>query len=375
MITLIADAHIPFMEGILESHAKVIYIPGGRIDHELASDADGLIIRTRTHCNAELLKSTRVKFIATATIGFDHIDTDFCALNNIAWNHAPGCNSSSVKQYVAAALVTLARKHHFSLKGKRIGIIGVGHVGEKIAQLAGTLGMIPLLNDPPRERLEGSRQFVSLEEIQETADIITFHVPLSHQGADKTYHIADERFFKNLGNKPFVLNTSRGPVTKTQAVKEGILSGVISGYVADVWENEPSIDKGLLDLSDIATPHIAGYSVEGKANGTASCVRAVSRFFNLGMDDWYPSHLPPPQRPVIELNADNISEERIIGNAILSTYNVLDDDKAFRANPSRFEDLRNFYPIRREFTAFTLKFNGNKPAFLDSLMSIGFNIE
>jgi erythronate-4-phosphate dehydrogenase len=342
------------------------------IDHELAMKADGLIIRTRTNCNAALLEGTPVKFIATATIGFDHIDADYCAKKGISWFHAPGCNASSVRQYIASALLTVAFIHHFSLRGKKIGIIGVGHVGSKVAQLAEAIGMIPLLNDPPRERTEKVSGFVSLEEIQETADIITFHVPLSLEGPDKTYHIADRLFFKKLGKNPLLINTSRGPIVETEAVKSAIRSHEISGFAADVWENEPELDLELMKMANIATPHIAGYSVEGKANGTAACVRNASRFFNFGIDDWYPSSLPLPEKPVIEIDARNKSEEQVVFEAILACYDVLKDDAHFRNDPSQFENLRNHYPVRREFEAFTVKISKTSPALSSLLAEIGF---
>ncbi len=372
MLTLVADDHIPFLKGILEPYAKIIYARGGQIGHEIASQADGLIIRTRTKCDADLLEGTPVKFIATATIGFDHIDTDYCLKKGIKWHHAPGCNASSVGQYMASALVTLALKHGYSLQGKKIGIIGVGHVGSKVEQLARALGMVPLLNDPPRERNEKHGGFVSLEEIQETADIITIHVPLTHEGADKTYHMADEPFFHKLRKKPLLINTSRGPVVDTISVKNAITNNTISGFCADVWENEPDLDLELLEMTDIGTPHIAGYSVEGKANGTAACVRAASRYFNFGIDDWYPPLLPLPANPLIEINATGKTKEQVIAEAILASYNVMHDDAAFRQDPSRFEHLRNYYPVRREFGAYLVKVINSNPDILSSLLTIGF---
>jgi erythronate-4-phosphate dehydrogenase len=336
--------------------------------------ADGLIIRTRTNCNAALLDGTPVKFIATATIGYDHIDTDYCLKKGISWFHAPGCNASSVRQYIASALSTEALSHNYTLEGKKIGIIGIGHVGSKVAQLAEAFGMIPLLNDPPRERNEKTGGYISVEEIEETADIITFHVPLTLEGPDKTYHIADEAFFKNLRKKPLIINTSRGPVVGTQSVKEALESKSIAGFAADVWENEPDLDLELMNKSDIATPHIAGYSMEGKSNGTAACVQAASRFFNFGIDDWYPSSLPLPEKPIIEINARGKSEEQVIFEAILASYDVLRDDANFRKDPSQFENLRNHYPVRREFAAFTVKIANSSPGLKRKLVDIGFNI-
>jgi len=375
MITIIADDHIPFLKGVLEPFAKIIYAKGGQIDHKLALQADGLIIRTRTFCNANLLERTPVRFIATATIGFDHIDTDYCSRKEISWHHAPGCNASSVRQYLASALVVLASKHDFIIQGKKIGIIGVGHVGSKVAQFTGALGMVPLLNDPPREKAENQGGFTPIEEIQKTCDIITFHVPLTYEGPDKTYHMADDLFFDRLINKPLIINTSRGPIIDSNAVKNAVCRGKISGFAADVWENEPNPDRELLEIADIATPHIAGYSVEGKANGTSACVQAASRFFNFGIDHWYPSLLPLPENPLIEINAQGKTDEQVICESILASYDVLHDDAIFRNDPSQFENLRNYYPVRREFEAFSLTLTNSYRGLEQKLFGIGFNIK
>ena len=373
MVTIVVDEHIPFIRGILEPFARIIYARGGYIDHNLAMQADGIIIRTRTRCDSVLLDGTPVKFIATATIGFDHIDSEYCADNKISWHYAPGCNASSVKQYIASALVTLSLKHKFILQGKKIGIIGVGQVGSKVAQLADAFGIIPLLNDPPRERAEIQGGFVSLEEIQETADIITFHVPLTLEGQDKTFHMTDKSFFRKLLKKPLLINTARGPVIDNQSVKDAISGNNISGFSADVWENEPGLDRELLKLADIGTPHIAGYSIEGKANGTAACVRAASRFFNLGLDDWYPSTLPFPENIDIEIDARSKTDEEIIANAILATYDIMKDDASFRKDPSQFEYLRNYYPARREFNGFRLQLKNPGKEVIRILGEIGFS--
>lgn len=374
MPTLLIDEHIPFIRGILEPHAKIIYINGGIISHDLAKQADGLIIRTRTICDETLLDRTPVKFIATATIGFDHIDTEYCDRKGITWRHAPGCNSSSVMQYIASVLVTLSEKHNKSLINRKIGIIGVGNVGEKVAFLSSGFGMIPILNDPPRERQEKSTDFVTLDEIAGNCEIITFHVPLNKIGADNTYHIADDRFFSRLAHKPLIINTSRGPVVDTNAVKNALRKKLIAGYVADVWENEPFVDRELLEMTDIATPHIAGYSMDGKANGTASCVRAASRYFGFGLDQWYPSDLPEPSQPILEIDAGGMTTEQVCRTAILKTYNVLEDDRRLRISPGQFENLRNNYPPRREFPAFTVRLKNANQDNHNILKEIGFRI-
>ncbi|MBW6460352.1 MAG: 4-phosphoerythronate dehydrogenase [Bacteroidales bacterium] len=355
---MVIDGHIPFVKGILEPFARVIYSERGAIGRELARQADGLIIRTRTRCDATLLEGSPVRFIATATIGHDHIDTAYCEARGIRWHDAPGCNANAVNQYMASALATLCFRQRYILKNKRIGIIGVGNIGAKIASLARILGMVPLLNDPPRERKEGPAGFVNLEEILETTDIISLHVPLNPEGADKTFHLAGEAFFSRLQKKPLLINTARGPVADTAAVKKAIRTGRISGYIADVWENEPALDLELLEMSNIATPHIAGYSVEGKANGTAACVRAASRHFGFGIDNWYPENLPQPAIPLIKLETGAKSSEQLISEAILATYDIMKDDAALRANPGAFEALRDHYPARREFGAYSVMVDG-----------------
>lgn len=374
MITIIIDEHIPFIKGVLEPYAKIIYAKGDLIDRNMALCADGLIIRTRTRCNAELLNGTPVKFIATATIGYDHIDTEYCHTKNIRWYHAPGCNSSSVNQYIASILAILSLKQGYTLKDKKIGIIGAGNVGHKVAKLSASLGLIALVNDPPRERNEGKAGFTSMDEITKTADIITLHVPLNLEGIDRTYHMADHDFFGRLQNRPFIINTSRGEVIDTESIKSAFKTGKISGFAADVWENEPQPDLELMNKSLIATPHIAGYSVEGKANGTAACVNAVSNFFGFGFDGWYPPVLPPPQKPEIFIDTRDKSDEHVLAEAILACYNAGNDDASLRQYPDRFEYIRNHYPVRREFNTYRVHLENPKPILSKKLKELGFSI-
>jgi erythronate-4-phosphate dehydrogenase len=277
-------------------------------------------------------------------------------------------------QYIASALANLSIKHGFTLVGKKIGIVGVGHVGSKVARLAKILGMIPLLNDPPRQRVEHTSGFVSLEEIRETSDIITFHVPLNMVGIDRTFHLADHAFFQKLKRKPWIINTSRGAVVDTVSVKEAIKRGLISGFAADVWEKEPGLDLELMEITEIATPHIAGYSVEGKANGTAACVSAASRFFGFGLDDWYPPFIPPPLNPIIHLDATGKSDEQILAETILASYDVMQDDETLRNDPSGFENLRNYYPARREFEAFSVEVKKSEKLIFKRLHDLGFDV-
>jgi erythronate-4-phosphate dehydrogenase len=373
-IKLVADNKIPFLHGVLDPIADVIYLPGKEISHDHVRDADALIIRTRTKCNKDLLDGSKIRFIATATIGFDHIDTEYCQFKNIVWANAPGCNSSSVEQYVLSSLINISTKRRFRLAGSTIGIVGVGHVGAKIARVAKVLGMNVLLNDPPRQRQEDGSQFVSLEKIQKESDIITVHVPLTMTGNDKTYHMVNKKFMDNLSKRVHLINTSRGEVIDEKALKELIGNDRSGAVILDVWEKEPHIDIDLLEKVDIATPHIAGYSLDGKANGTQMSVRSLSRFFNLGLDNWSVNSLPLPAESRIIIDAAERSSESIISEVVLKTYNVLDDDANFRKSPGSFEEQREHYHPRREFGAFTVHLTNDKENVKAAISYLGFMV-
>ncbi len=343
---VIVDDKIPYIKGEIEKIAdEVVYAPGMEFTSELVKDADALIIRTRTYCNGHLLEGSHVRFIATATIGFDHIDTAYCRQNGIVWKNAPGCNAAAVAQYLQSTLILLQR-----LKGKKpeemtLGVIGVGNVGSKVAEMARQMRMQVLLNDPPREKSEGKDQFYSLQTLAEQCDLLTFHVPLNPEGEYKTHHLADAAFFKSLVRQPIIINTSRGEVIDTQALLKALASGQVSEAVIDVWENEPNISRSLLDKVFIGTPHIAGYSADGKANATRMALDALCSFFNLKID--YTILPTQPENPIIV--AGNIE------NAYLQMYDPRRDSKALKERPEAFEKLRGEYPLRREKEAYTVK--------------------
>lgn len=372
---IIIDDKIPYIRGAFEPVAEVVYLPGSKTTPEVVKDADAIITRTRTICNEKLLKGSKVKFIATATIGYDHIDTEYCRKAGIEWTNAPGCNADSVNQYIASALFSWSMRKRTGLAGKTIGIVGVGQVGSRVARTCETIGMHVLLNDPPRERAEGPGKFVSLETIQKEADIITFHVPLNIKGEDATFHLAGEGFLRNLGKKPLLINSCRGEVFDTEAVYNALEASDISGLIIDCWENEPDIDLELLNLAEYGTPHIAGYSKDGKANGTTMSVRAVSRFFNLGLDNWQPTGVEPPKNPIIKIDGNQRREYSILAEAILSTYDIETDDEALRETPHLFEKQRGDYPVRREFDSFTIEAKNLENEILEKLKNLGFRIE
>lgn len=362
---IVADDKIPFLKGILEPYAEMIYLPGSKISPADIADADAMLIRTRTSCTQELLRKTKVAFIGTATIGFDHIDTGYCETHGIEWTNAQGCNADSVEQYITAVLLHWASVHNKSLHEQTIGIVGVGNVGSRVAKGCELLGMKVLLNDPPRARKEGADKFTDLNEICQKADIISFHVPLTMKGIDKTHHMADENFLSKIKADVLLVNTCRGEVTSTNALLSAVNEGIIQAPIIDCWENEPIINIELLEKCFIATPHIAGYSQDGKANGTQQIIRALSTHFDLPLNNWKPEGLPNPDYPNIIIDPKNKSDQEILTEAVLHTYPIWEDDKRLRENPTKFEELRGNYPIRREYKAYTIQ--SDKQSILNKL--------
>ncbi len=344
---IIIDNKIPYIKEAVQRIAdEVVYAPGKDFTPELVRDADALIVRTRTHCNRDLLEGSRVKFIATATIGFDHIDTEYCKQAGIEWTNAPGCNSASVAQYIQSSLLVWKSVRNKRLNELTIGIIGVGNVGSKVAKVAQDFGMRVLLNDLPREEKEGTKRFSSLEKIAEECDIITFHVPLYKEGKYKTFHLADDVFFQSLKRKPVIINTSRGEVIQTDALLKALNSRMISDTIIDVWEHEPEINRDLLEKAFIGTPHIAGYSADGKANATRMSLDATCKFFQIKGD--YEINAPAPASPII--HAKNHEE------AVLQMYNPTEDSNRLKNQPELFETLRGDYPLRREEKVYIIKY-------------------
>jgi erythronate-4-phosphate dehydrogenase len=373
-VKIVADDKIPFLRGALEPFAEVVYIPGKEIIKEILKDADAILIRTRTRCNCDLLENTAVKFIGSATIGYDHIDTDYCERRNIFWTNSPGCNSSSVRQYIASALFMIASGSGFRLPGKTLGIIGVGNVGSKVESFARSIGMNILLNDPPRARREGPGDFTDLEQILDEADIITVHVPLSRAGEDKTWHMFDDLIFGRMKKHPWFINSSRGEVVSQASLHRALDKKILSGAVIDVWENEPDIDRDLLSKVYLGTPHIAGYSADGKANGTAMVVNALCSFFGLSSEDWYPSDIPDTSDTELVIEGNGKSFEDVAMEAVLHTYDITADDRILRNDPGGFEKQRGAYPLRREFTSYALKLRNCNYETANALKRMGFTI-
>jgi erythronate-4-phosphate dehydrogenase len=334
-LNIIIENKIPFIQGILDEVANVQYLPNEQITPEAVKDVDALIVRTRTHCNAELLEGSRCSFIATATIGMDHIDLDYCRAHGITAVNAPGCNAPAVAQYVMASLAQVINR---PIDQYTIGIVGVGHVGSIVANWARSLDMKVLLCDPPRARREGGEGFVTLEEIAAKADIITFHTPLTRSGEDATYHLADEKFFQSLRFAPIIINSSRGEVVDNRALVKALDDGMVLKAVVDTWENEPKLLPELLQRASISTPHIAGYSREGKIRASVAAVEAICSHFNLSGIGF--TYQVPKSAP-----------GSVKWASVVRSYNPMEDTLVLKSHPEQFERLRNEYDYRQEVGA------------------------
>ena len=338
---IVADIDIPFLEGVFEPYAEVLYKKGDEIVREDVIDADVLIVRTRTHCNEQLLEGTSVKMVTTATIGMDHIDLDYCASHGIQVANAAGCNAGGVMQYVFSAVYGVAARKGIKLDEATFGIIGVGNVGSKVEDLARYLGFNVLRCDPPRAEAEGQEGFCSLEYLLEHSQIVTMHVPLD----ETTRGMADETFFALMKPGAIFINAARGEVINEQALIAA--SPKLGAVVIDTWCNEPHINEDLLEVADIATPHIAGYSYQGKENATIMAVRAVARYMGFKALRYYrPRYEEEGHEPVrLDLKGKTHGE---IAAVFQYNYPIFTDDFRLRMNPAGFEKLRAEYQYRRE---------------------------
>ena len=328
---IVVDDKIPYIrETICQLADETVFLSGAAITADDVRDADVLVVRTRTRCNQQLLEGSKVQLVVTATIGFDHIDTQWLQEAGIRWTNCPGCNSGSVAQYVECALLLLEQQKGLSLHESTIGIVGCGHVGSKVKAVAERLGMQVLVCDP----LLDNPSFVSLDEIERRCEVITFHVPLTREGQYATWHMADEDFFHRLSRVPYIINTSRGEVVDNQALLQALQDGRVRDAIIDVWEHEPHPDAALLDKVFIGTPHIAGYSADGKTNADNMVIDAICQHFGLP----HPGIIAPPALP---------SDFKYTGSP-LDLYNPMIDSQKLKADASQFEQLRNNYPLRRE---------------------------
>jgi len=380
-VKIVADENIPLVGEAFGPMGEVVAVPADAIRPRLVRDARVLLVRSVTPVGPALLDGSAVRFVATATIGVDHIDQEYLRRHGIGFSSAQGSNARSAAEYVFTALAVLAERGGWRLAGKALGIVGVGNIGSRVARMAEGLGMTVLRNDPPLARETGDPKYVPIETLAE-ADIVTFHVPLTREGPDATYHMIGESLLRRLRRGVILLNTSRGGVADTAALKATCAVGRLGALVLDVWENEPNIDLELMNAVDIATPHIAGYSYDGKVNGTRMILEAFCCHFGLARA-WNPSPLmPPPETPRTRLPA-GVDAQQAIRYATRAAYNIEADDARLRAiceepaerRSAYFKSLRKNYPVRREFPQTTLALDAADRTVVKALETLGFPTE
>lgn len=376
--TIIVNKSTPLAAELFSRIGLVIPLESSEITRNAVRGADVIIVRSETRVDADLLEGSRVRFVGTVTIGTDHIDLEYLRSRRIPFVSAPGSNANSVKEYVVAALLALSKRTGRPLQGKTIGIVGVGNVGRRVAQAASALGMVPLLNDPPRARAEGEQGFLSLDALME-ADIVTLHVPLTKDGPDRTHHLFDYNRIARMKPGSVLINTARGGVVDSKALKQALSASHLSAAVLDVWEDEPFLDEELLDLAFLGTPHIAGYSMEGKLNAVKMVFEGACRALNVRVPtDVRTDDRVEHERIVIPRELREVSE--IVSFAVQKAYDIARDDASLRAvkNADRetkgrlFSSLRSEYRIRWEFSHYTVECGPEQKMAREVLHSLGF---
>lgn len=377
MLKILADENIPFAEEAFAGFGKLKLTSGREITNTLLKDIDILIVRSVTKVNKTLLEHTPVTFVGTTTIGYDHINTTFLKSSKIGFANSPGCNADSVAEYIFAALLKIAAGQNIKLSGKSIGIIGYGNIGSRVSRIAKSFGMRTLINDPPLQRATKESIFVSYKEALQ-ADIITYHVPLNMKGIDKTYHMLYANQLKDFDDKKIIINAARGSIISNDDLSLMLLNNK-NLAVLDVWENEPQIDIELLKLANICTAHIAGYSLEGKVNGTIMIYDALCRFLNIN-PGWKPE-LPSIEKSNFDY-PDGTDPEAALNNIITEIYNIDEDDKKLRKiidlnkndRGRYFDYLRKNYTVRREFSNYSIRINRSKYEEIKILEALRFRV-
>ena len=379
---IVADENMPFAREAFSTLGEVRLVPGRQIAPEVLADCDILAVRSVTRVGEDLLAGSPVRFVGSATIGADHVETAYLERAGIGFSSAPGCNAVSVAEYVIAALFELAARKNFHLREKGLGIIGVGNVGSRVESRAEALGMEVVLNDPPLRDATGDPKYRDLDQAL-ASDIVTLHVPLEKGTAYPTYHMVDRKFIERLKPGAILINTSRGAVVDSNALAEGVDSGRIGAVVLDVWEGEPDISIELLERAEIATPHIAGYSYDGKARGTRMIYDAACRYF--GREPAWDAEklLPAPDRERLKLDGKLSLAEEFLREAVAQGYDIMGDDRALRKiveiaaeqRGAYFDRLRKEYPVRREWASRVVELSGELVELKPVFEGLGFRVE
>ena len=380
---IVCAASVLFGREAFQTLGDVVVVPDYELSNEILKNADMLIVRSKTRITAQLLEGTHVGFVGTATAGYDHLETEYLDYAGIAWCAAPGCNANSVSEYVVAALLCLGQRHHFDLAGKTLGVVGVGQVGGRVVKKAGALGMTALRNDPPLALASDDPGFVSIENVLRDSDIITLHVPLTRAGQFPTFHMANCSFFSRMKPGAIFINAARGEAVESDGLLFALEKGFVGHAVLDVWEGEPLVPRKLLEKIDLGTSHIAGWSFEGRLNGTLQVYREACHFLEAD-PKWAPDEkiLPPPKVPEILADAKGKSDETVLWEIVKAAYDIESDDRALRASlireePARathFDTLRRTYPDRREFAATTVRLQNANRILAGQISALGFSV-
>jgi erythronate-4-phosphate dehydrogenase len=380
--TIVVNKNTPMVVEVFSRLGNVIALDTPEVTKEAVRDADILIVRSETDVDSSLLEGTGVRFVGTLTIGTDHIDLDYLTSRGIRFASAPGSNSNSVAEYLAAALLVWCQRTGEPLRGKLLGIVGVGNVGSKVVRVARALEMDVVLNDPPLARETGDPSYRPLDELMD-ADFVTLHVPLTRTGPDATYHLFAEERLKKMKRGSVLINTARGAVVEKSALRDALSSGNLSAAILDVWEGEPRIDTGLLDLVMIGTPHIAGYSLDGKLNALRMVYEQVCQYLQVGAE-WSDGLTPPPSASERIVVPQSITVEReIVAFAIRQAYDIELDDYMLRRVVSMpetergryFMRLRAEYRTRREFFNRVVELSPEQKSTSAVLNELGFMTE
>ena len=377
-MNIVVDENIAYAKKAFSEFGDVQLVDGRKINNQQLKNVDVFIVRSITNVNSNLLDGTKVKFVGTATIGSDHIDLNYLEKNNITFADAKGCNADSVAEYVFTALFKIAADENIRLNKKSIGVVGIGNIGSKVVRIAEELGMLVLKNDPPLERKGIGEKYVSLDEILQ-ADIITTHVPLNKGGRDNTVHLLNKDNLNQIRYGAIIINTSRGVVINNDALYNITQSKKLYN-ILDVWENEPGINIDLLNITKIGTAHIAGYSLEGKVNGTVMIYNALCNFARIP-PSWKPE-LPEVENKEFVLDVSKNDELKLY-NLLRSVHDIESDDWRMRnmikvkgeERGKYFALLRKEYPIRREFSNYTVKLREDELYLKKILEALRFKTE
>lgn len=371
---ILVDENMPYAGELFSRLGNVQAVRGRPLPAEALVGADALMVRSVTKVNAELLSGTSVRFVGTATAGTDHVDDKWLSDNDIGFSAAPGCNAIAVVEYVFSALMMLAERDGFDLREKTVGIVGVGNVGSRLNRRLQALGVQTLLCDPPRAAKGDAETFYPLEKLVQDADILTFHTPLNKTGDDKTLHLVDADLLAALPDSCILINAARGPIVDNAALLAALKNGKKLSVILDVWEPEPELSLALLDLVDIGTPHIAGYSLEGKARGTTQVFEAYSEFIGQPQHVALSGLLPVPE--IASVTVHGALDQAKLKRLMHLVYDVRRDDAPLRrvaGQAGEFDRLRKHYQERREWSSLCVKCDDD--ASVELLNALGFSAE